>query len=163
MKQLFFKLSWLLFLLISFTTAQGQGSIYIHQLNGINEKFLVKDIDRLTFPGENMLVAFKSMSLKNYPIPDIRFCNFKSTSPWDTIDPRYVIRVFPNPTDNKFRIKSSITINELILYDVIGQKLMQMNPGSDIIELQLNDFARGIYLLQMMTYKGVFSEKIIKH
>lgn len=162
MKQLYLKLSLLLFFIIHFILVYGQGSMYVHQLDGKPQKFSVSTIDKITFSGENMLVAFKSMSLKNYPIPGIRYCNFTVISEWNPDNPSYAIRVFPNPTNNEFSIESTIEISEILLYNILGQKLMQVIPDSKIIQLQLNNYSRGVYVLQIMTPEGIMSEKVIK-
>lgn len=162
MKQLYFKLIVLLLAVINISVVHGQSNMYIHPYNGKQQKILIKDIDKITFPGENMLVSLKSKTSKNSPIPEIKYCNFKLIPDWGVDHPSYVIRVFPNPTKNEFRIESSIVIKEIIMYDVIGQKLKHLTPDSDIIYLQLDNYSKGIYLLQMITYEGIFSEKIIK-
>lgn len=162
MKQLYLKISLLLLFVTHFIIVHGQGSMYVHNLDGKHQKFTVSDIDKLTFPGENMLVAFKSTALKNYSIPEIKFCNFKEMPDWDGDRPLYAIRVFPNPTNNDFSIKSTVEITEIILYNILGQKLKQVIPDSDIIHLQLDNYSRGVYLLQIMTPEGILSEKIIK-
>lgn len=162
MKPFYFKLGVLLLFITHFTTVYGQGRIYVHTVDGNQQKFLLSDIDKLTFPGDNMLVTFKKTSLKNYPIPEIRYCNFKFVSDWNINHMNYVIRIFPNPIINNFRIESSLEISKIIIYDVIGQKLEEIIADSNVIQLQLNNYSRGVYLLQMMTEEGIFSEKIIK-
>lgn len=163
MKQLCVQLIVLLFLMISFSIVHGQSNMYIHPFYGKQSKITTTDIDKITFPGESMLIALKSKTSTNFPIPEIKYCNFKLIPDRDIEHPNYVIRIFPNPTLNEFRIESSIIIREIVMYDVLGQKLMQLTPESDIIYVQLNNYSKGIYFLQMNTHEGIFSEKIIKH
>jgi hypothetical protein len=139
---------------------QGQGRMYVHNLDGKYQSFLVGEIDKLTFSDENMHVAFVSEPLKNYAIPEIKYCNFKFLTDWD--NSQYAIRVFPNPTINEIYIESTIEISEIILYNIIGQKLMTVNPRSGMIKMKLNDFSSGFYVLQMETPEGIILEKIIK-
>jgi len=160
MKLLYFKLGFSLLLILQVAMVHGQGSLFVHIQDGKQQQILLSEIDKLTFPGENMLVSFNANPLKNYTIPEIKYCNFRNLLNWDIL--RYAIRIFPNPTNNEFRIESTIEINEIILYDIIGQKLMQTTPNTDVIQLQLNNYARGVYVIRMMTPEGVFSQRIIK-
>lgn len=76
------------------------------------------------------------------------------------------ITINPNPTDGKVSIiiSAKTGINNIVikLFDMTGKKYHEMTYTTDNIELDLNDFPEGIYLLKL-NYGSVSSiHKIIK-
>ena len=74
--------------------------------------------------------------------------------------------VFPNPTDGiiTLSINNQINAERLILYNNIGQQLMEQRlaPGfGGQITLDISQFAKGMYVLQIYTDNGIGSKKII--
>lgn len=165
MKQSFIK-SAILWLLVTLFTAfvHAQGGLSVHKTDGKHLSYLIGTIDKLTFPGENMLITFKSTPSTNYLISEIQYCDFKYNPDWDpNFNPTYTIKVFPNPTQDEISIKSAIPIYEVILYNVLGQKLAQVLASPDKTVLSLGNYPAGFYMLQIMTSAGIMSEKIIKN
>ncbi len=81
----------------------------------------------------------------------------------------YKITLAPNPTDGLLKI--NIQTNEknelqLKMIDVAGKLILKQNisPGVQDVELQVNHFAEGIYLLSITSEKGyrIYSSKVIK-
>jgi len=70
------------------------------------------------------------------------------------------ITLFPNPTENIVRIKSSenIEINRIEVYNNIGQ-LIEETKGTVI---SLNNYSSGFYFFKIFSSKGVVIKKIIK-
>lgn len=172
MKGSYIKSGILLLLIIHFSSfLQAQDSLLVHNTNGQQHSFLIGTIDKLTFPGENMLITFKSTSTTNeiisptnYPLSEIQYYNFKYNSDWNPVPtPKYTFRVFPNPTQDEISIESSIPIYEIILYDILGQKLKQVLASPEKTVLSLSNYPAGFYVLQIMTSIGIMSEKIIKN
>lgn len=164
MKQLYIKLACHLLFIAYFANAtQAQGRMYVHHTDGKQQSIVLSNIDKLTFSGENMLVTFKTPPVKNYTIAHIKYYNFKYFHSWGPgVNPNYVIRIFPNPTVNEFSIESSVEINEIVLYNMVGQELKHIIPDSDVTTLRLDDYRKGVYVLRIMTAEGILSEKIIK-
>lgn len=74
--------------------------------------------------------------------------------------------VFPNPTDGiiTLSINNQINAERLILYNNIGQQLMEQRlaPGfGGQITLDISQFAKGMYILQIYTDSGIGSKKIV--
>ena len=155
-----------IFLLLSTlfaTIANAQESLYVHTMEGKQQSFLLGGIDKLTFPGEDMLITFNSVPSKSYSIADIDYCNFKFIPHWHRlVGPYYDVSIFPNPTDNEFSIESTIEISEITVLDIVGRKIMQVVPTSAITNLQLGNYANGVYIIQIMTAQGPIGQKIIK-
>jgi photosystem II stability/assembly factor-like uncharacterized protein len=71
------------------------------------------------------------------------------------------IQVYPNPAKDVLHIRSAVTINELKLDDLSGREVITINPGSESVDLPVNAFRSGIYLLILQTEKGSFHVKVL--
>ncbi len=72
------------------------------------------------------------------------------------------IRFYPNPAENSIQIsnKSSKTINEIIIYTLLGKKVMSIqNPESSI---NISVLSKGMYLLTYKTENQTKTLKFIK-
>lgn len=70
-----------------------------------------------------------------------------------------VIKIFPNPTKDLITITSSLSITNIDLFNLQGQK-MDIMLEEDKISLQ--DLSNGIYLLKIRTDEKIFVKRIIK-
>lgn len=70
------------------------------------------------------------------------------------------IRIYPNPTLDKIFVDAPMPVN-LSLYDLTG-RLLQQSKGKN--ELNISDFADGVYLLRIEDKQGKFvkMEKVVK-
>jgi len=73
-------------------------------------------------------------------------------------------KIFPNPFKNSIHIESK-KIKQLTIYDLNGRVLMTLSNqnGKDYMTIDLSDFSKGIYLINIITENGILTEKIIKH
>ena len=71
------------------------------------------------------------------------------------------IEIYPNPTDGLLYINSSSTINKVIVADMTGKVIMDVNGGSDKVELDLSSNAKGIYVLKVISEDDNYVEKIV--
>lgn len=71
------------------------------------------------------------------------------------------ISIYPNPASDLINLKipSSIEVNNIVLYDVLGK-----NTGVDLINGQINitGLSRGVYVLNINTSAGTLTKKVIK-
>lgn len=70
---------------------------------------------------------------------------------------------YPNPTIDIIHFNSDLLINKIIIYNLIGQKLKELNISKTDYSLNVSDLANGQYLLQVEIegYKKAF--KILKN
>ena len=71
------------------------------------------------------------------------------------------IEIYPNPTDGLLHINSSSTINKVIVADMTGKVIVDVNGGSDKVELDLSSNAKGIYVLKVISEDDNIVEKIV--
>ena len=76
------------------------------------------------------------------------------------------LQLFPNPTENTINLKlSNEKIQEIVIYDLQGRVIFQENQNgtSNNSQIDVSDFSNGIYIVQVMSAKGIVSScKFIK-
>jgi hypothetical protein len=68
-----------------------------------------------------------------------------------------MIKFFPNPATSYINFELQKGYDQsysLILFNFMGKKMEEFAPGSQIINLSLNSFYRGIYIFQLRDKKG---------
>lgn len=87
--------------------------------------------------------------------------NNETMSAVDNISPSE-IKIFPNPTDDIFWIKSENEIDEIELYNIIGQSILKIESPN--FPVDLSDLGVGQYFIKIKTAsKKVMMKKLIKH
>jgi hypothetical protein len=76
------------------------------------------------------------------------------------------IKVYPNPAKDFVTINSNDfdgELNQINLINIQGQSIFTNNTSnqSKIINLPINNFSEGIYMLQLQTTKGILTKKLI--
>jgi subtilisin-like proprotein convertase family protein len=76
------------------------------------------------------------------------------------------VKIQPNPTDGKVHIQFSEALPgnlRIEVYAINGQQILQLNPGGfqTDIEISLDDYSNGIYLLRLIHADAVLSKKIV--
>ena len=75
------------------------------------------------------------------------------------------VQIYPNPTANSLNIESSVSIQQVELFDIIGkqQTLELIKASTKSYHLNLSLLPNGIYFLRIKTdYGGVVSKKVVK-
>lgn len=70
------------------------------------------------------------------------------------------VEIYPNPTDDNLTIKSDIHIMQISIYDVYGRQIKGFHKSSTQINVQ--EFQKGIYFLNIATKNGTVVKKFIK-
>jgi hypothetical protein len=73
------------------------------------------------------------------------------------------LHVFPNPTSDNITIESMETIQQIEIYNVLGEKVGHKAATSNTVELSLVNLEKGIYLIKIVSEKGNFTKQIIKN
>jgi uncharacterized repeat protein (TIGR01451 family) len=72
-----------------------------------------------------------------------------------------VIRVYPNPT-NDYVTLENLELNTIVnIKNVLGQTLSSINVSHAKMNIDMRDFYNGIYMLEVVQEKNVFSQKVI--
>ncbi len=68
--------------------------------------------------------------------------------------------LYPNPADNYVSIEASINMNEVRLYDILGQVVYNAAVGDTNYKITLDGLKTGIYFLQVSTADGVTTKRL---
>jgi hypothetical protein len=69
--------------------------------------------------------------------------------------------IYPNPATDFIRINSNVGIESLIIRDIAGRVVTQMNNLSSSERIELNGFKSGMYLVTMKNGNSVSTKKLI--
>ena len=71
------------------------------------------------------------------------------------------LEIYPNPSNGIFNIKTSREMN-IHVFDLLGRSLLNANVQSGDFKLSLNEFGKGIYILNCYSLGQLKSYKLIK-
>jgi hypothetical protein len=132
-------------------TIFGQDTTYLYPPHQVNA--FIELNDELYVGGEfNMIggVAAHSIAKWNTPVGINELINSKP------------IFAFPNPTTDKIFISSQEQKTFFKLYDVAGKLLLENNFGTQMLEIDIQGFESGVYILSAGNKQQQFHFKIIK-
>ena len=73
------------------------------------------------------------------------------------------IDVYPNPTTGMVQVSSSkFQVSGVDVYDVYGKLLNTLSACGNEVEVNLGDYAAGVYFLRISTEDGVVTKRIVK-
>ena len=76
--------------------------------------------------------------------------------------PTVSAKCYPNPATNNLYIEASAKINEVRLYNLMGQSIKTTTVNGNFATCDLSQAPAGIYFVQVITENGSATEKIIK-
>jgi hypothetical protein len=71
------------------------------------------------------------------------------------------ITIFPNPSNEMIAISvpNGVTINEVLIYNQTGQKVLQGKPVNNTLDI--SNLQHGMYIIELITDQGKIREKLI--
>jgi hypothetical protein len=70
------------------------------------------------------------------------------------------ISVFPNPAQEQLNIVSSNGIRRVEIFNTVGQRVFAANGADDRMDVNVRDFANGLYVVKIQSEKGYSTQKI---
>jgi hypothetical protein len=70
------------------------------------------------------------------------------------------IVLYPNPVRDMFAIQSTEPIKRVVLYNVLGKKLLTVTQ--DFQQIDMSSLPKGIYFATIITAKGKIVRKVVK-
>ena len=120
---------------------------------------LILDASSGSFYGEELL-CFWNEDTQIYQNPDWNTCEYAIiVTEIKEISNFSDFKVFPNPTNGEFQIKSDEEIENITITDLNGNIILNLNNKSDI---DISEQPNGIYILKIKTKNQKYSEKIVK-
>ncbi len=77
-------------------------------------------------------------------------CNSEIITPSKEIQVESKITIYPNPTSDILVVSAYEVIEQIIIYDSIGRKMFEQPTHSNTIEVDLQDWSNGMYLIQIL-------------
>lgn len=72
-----------------------------------------------------------------------------------------LVKMYPNPANDKVRIASSNTIQSLTLFGIKGEMMESRQVNSKEVELTLEGYSKGVYFIRLITDEGVVTKKLV--
>ncbi|MCE6987578.1 choice-of-anchor A family protein [Dyadobacter sp. CY323] len=81
-----------------------------------------------------------------------------------TCDTRLAVDFYPNPTQDEVNVKSFSPLKKVEIYTLGGKKVYQQLPAQNETEIRVNvqAFAQGLYIVNVVNGEGKYSSKILK-
>lgn len=73
------------------------------------------------------------------------------------------VSMYPNPANNSFKIRATNTIDKIIIYNTLGQKMQELNPNKTSENIDISSFKSGLYLIQVDSEGKSVTSKLIKN
>ena len=93
----------------------------------------------------------------------IQSVNVTVDDSWLNIDENTAnFEIYPNPTNDKFVVKGD-NINEVEVYNLCGQKVLSVKTDSQNVNVNMSDFATGVYMVKITDNNGSSTvKKVVK-
>jgi len=71
-------------------------------------------------------------------------------------------KLFPNPAKNKLTIQSENHIQQVVIYSVLGEQMIQTKANSNALNIDLSELASGQYIVEIQNETGVQHQILVK-
>jgi choice-of-anchor A domain-containing protein len=81
-----------------------------------------------------------------------------------TCDARLVVDLFPNPIQDEMNVRSSSPVKQIEILTLGGKQVYQAVPvtGQTEIKVNIQAFAQGMYIVNVVNAEGKYSSKVLK-
>ena len=142
------------------TTASGWQTLefnFANNVSGTPALDITKNYDKATI-FFNFGVAGSVAGLKTYYFDDVKFDATLATAKFD----RNSVKMYPNPVRNTLTIDANSSIQNVSVYNILGQEVMKVSPKSNSVTLQTSDLQKGAYMVRTEIEGNISTNKIIK-
>ena len=74
-----------------------------------------------------------------------------------------LVRIYPNPVTDQFTIESKENIEQLALFNLLGQKIKSLKPQNKLITMEVSDLKLGVYVVSFTINAKIYTQKIVKN
>lgn len=71
------------------------------------------------------------------------------------------LSIYPNPTNGVINIASSNNLQQIEIYNLLGEKVYESKPNNSNTAIDLSEQSKGIYFIKTYTEKGIKTQKIL--
>ncbi|MFB6342482.1 T9SS type A sorting domain-containing protein [Saccharicrinis sp. FJH62] len=152
--------------------AMGQSNIVIEKLSGESSTYTLGNINKITFPSENIRLSFKEGSEVMILLNDIKLVSFSNNVVTEIRFKEETgdTHLFPVPATKLLNINYQQT-NEnsplITIYDAQGKEILKdiisVTHSSNLITIDIGHLKSGFYFLRIQGKDHGFTEKFIKN
>lgn len=89
---------------------------------------------------------------------------YNSTVGVDDLTQNKEVKIFPNPTNTMFNIKSNGNIYEVLVYNILGQEIEKISGiNENTSKIDVSNYQRGTYFVKVKTEVSFETVKLIKY
>ena len=152
----------------------GQGEELTKDMSLIRKSTILKGETNLSIASFNALAEYNAIPAVIYDI-DVNGDTLSTDGNWASLGNHACacgdaslselnnteISLFPNPSsDGLFNLQSSAVIEEITVYNGLGQIVKNHKYNSDKVALKINDLP-GVYIVKIQTATGIISKRVI--
>lgn len=78
------------------------------------------------------------------------------------INEKTELSLYPNPAGNSVTINSSSNINRLSIHNLLGQKVMELQPESNLVTTDISSLQNGLYMITTESKGKISTARLIK-
>jgi len=134
----------------------------IHDLGTINNTTYVKDFSTFTVPTTGTYYlgwhAYSAADMFYIAIDDV---SLTIASDVESIENQNNINIYPNPTKNQLNINATSTIDNIKVYNAMGQLVINSKIDSQFHTLNTSDYTFGVYFIQIETRNGIVNKRFV--
>lgn len=71
-------------------------------------------------------------------------------------------KIYPNPVKDILHIKTNNEVKAIKIYNLSGQEIIKLNINKVNPQINISNLNKGIYIVEITTYDGIITQKIIK-
>jgi len=144
-------------MLFSFAIVQGQNMLVINLNGNPSEKIPFSNIQKITFDADNMLLK-TAYGTNRYLLDNIASITFLNETGIKDFTEKIEVNIFINAS-GEIVVESPHQINQLVVFDLTGRQVALSTQN----KMNVNHLNTEIYILQVVTEKGIVSKKFIKN
>ena len=122
-----------------------------------DEKHLRRNGEWIRFNDDPAYTIWQNIYINMVPIIMIP----SNTQSLSEVDLQKMCYLFPNPTQDYFKVMSHYTIESVQLYDIVGKLVLEKKVNNFETGLDVSNFAKGSYIVKINTVKGSVKRKLI--
>lgn len=141
-------------------TANAWNSVDIPLSDFTGLDFSTNNIVQFKFDGQ-----FNSDGSANTSGWDVYFDNlyFHNTALSNEEFTAIEFKIFPNPTNNNWNIRSNSIINSVNVYDILGKQVITLKPDNNETTINASTLNTGVYLAKIEGINGSKTIKLVKN
>ncbi len=116
-------------------------------------------LENWEFGGVDTLANAATNAEASNPYPD-DMCGVVNI---EKVDLSSFIQLYPNPAKSILQITSSIQLDEIEVFDVMGKSVLEVNQPANYTSLEVGDLPNNLYFIRFISDNQMWTEKVMIH